>query len=123
MFHRHCLEHIGTTPARLLEKLRVEQARTLLTTTSMPAKAIAAAAGLENPTNVEGSQSSRDMSLDRLSWNEFVLSLLRLGHLSLPRCIAIWNETPASRRITLLAIYCGADNTITLQTEISRFCA
>jgi transcriptional regulator GlxA family with amidase domain len=71
MFHRHCLEHIDTTPARLLEKLRVEQARTLLTTTSMPAKAIAAAAGLENPTNVEGSQSSRDMSLDRLSWNEF----------------------------------------------------
>jgi 2-dehydropantoate 2-reductase len=32
-------------------------------------------------------------------------------------------ETPASRRITLLAIYCSAANPITLQTEISRFCA
>ena len=52
-FHRRCLEHIHTTPARLLEKLRVEYARTLLTTTSMPVKALAARAGFGNPARMK----------------------------------------------------------------------
>lgn len=43
--HRHCLHALGTTPAKLVEKLRVEQARTLLATTHLPAKAIAARCG------------------------------------------------------------------------------
>jgi transcriptional regulator GlxA family with amidase domain len=43
--HRRCLEHVGTTPARLLDKLRVEHARTLLSTSSLPAKTLAAQCG------------------------------------------------------------------------------
>jgi transcriptional regulator GlxA family with amidase domain len=43
--HRHCLEVIDTTPAKLVEKLRVEHARTLLTTTELGTKTIAARCG------------------------------------------------------------------------------
>src|SRR5262249_35494438 len=44
--HRRCQEEFGNTPAKLVEKLRVEQARTLLTTTDLGTKAIAARCGL-----------------------------------------------------------------------------
>jgi transcriptional regulator GlxA family with amidase domain len=44
-FHRRCVEQLGTTPAKLVEGLRVEQARTLLTTTSLGTKVIAARCG------------------------------------------------------------------------------
>ena len=40
--HRHCLQELDTTPAKLVEKLRIEQARTLLATTQLGTKAIAA---------------------------------------------------------------------------------
>jgi transcriptional regulator GlxA family with amidase domain len=43
--HRRCLQDLRTTPAKLVEKLRVEQARTLLATTDMGTKAIAARCG------------------------------------------------------------------------------
>lgn len=43
--HRRCLEQLGTTPARLLDKLRVEHARTLLATTDLTLKTLAADAG------------------------------------------------------------------------------
>ncbi len=52
-FHRRCQEHAGTTPAKLLDKLRVEYARTLLSTTSMPAKALAAASGFGTPARMK----------------------------------------------------------------------
>jgi transcriptional regulator GlxA family with amidase domain len=42
---RHCLQALGTTPAKLVEKLRVEQARTLLGTTQLGTKTIAARCG------------------------------------------------------------------------------
>ena len=44
-FHRRCLEQLGKTPAKLIEGLRVEQARTLLTTTSLGTKTIAGRCG------------------------------------------------------------------------------
>ena len=43
--HRRCLQDLDTTPAKLVEKLRVEQARTLLATTDLGTKAIAARCG------------------------------------------------------------------------------
>ncbi len=43
--HRRCQEHLGITPAKLVERLRVEHARTLLTTTETSLKAIAYASG------------------------------------------------------------------------------
>ncbi len=43
--HRRCSEQMGVTPAKLLETLRVEQARTLLATSSLAAKTIAASCG------------------------------------------------------------------------------
>jgi transcriptional regulator GlxA family with amidase domain len=43
--HRHCKEELGTTPAKLVEKLRVERARTLLATTQLGTKIIAARCG------------------------------------------------------------------------------
>lgn len=44
-FHRRCAEQLGTTPAKLIEGLRVEQARALLTTTGLGSKAVAARCG------------------------------------------------------------------------------
>jgi len=43
--HRHCVQQLGTTPAKLVEKLRVERARTLLATTTLGTKTIAARCG------------------------------------------------------------------------------
>jgi transcriptional regulator GlxA family with amidase domain len=43
--HRHCVQVLDTTPAKLVEKVRIEQARTLLTTTSLGTKTIAARCG------------------------------------------------------------------------------
>jgi transcriptional regulator GlxA family with amidase domain len=43
--HRRCGESLSTTPAKLVEKLRVEQARTLLATTDLGTKTIAARCG------------------------------------------------------------------------------
>jgi transcriptional regulator GlxA family with amidase domain len=51
--HRRCQEHAGTTPAKLLDKLRVEYARMLLSTTSMPAKALAVASGFGSPARMK----------------------------------------------------------------------
>jgi transcriptional regulator GlxA family with amidase domain len=51
--HRRCLEHLGTTPAKLLDKLRVEHARALLSSTSMSAKALADACGFGNPARMK----------------------------------------------------------------------
>ncbi|MFO0555669.1 MAG: DJ-1/PfpI family protein [Polyangiaceae bacterium] len=46
--HRRCLEEAGTTPAKLIEKLRVEHARALLITTARPVKSVASAAGFSS---------------------------------------------------------------------------
>jgi transcriptional regulator GlxA family with amidase domain len=46
--HRRCLEQFGTTPAKLIAKLRIEQARALLTTTRLSAKLLAARCGFGN---------------------------------------------------------------------------
>lgn len=43
--HRRCLLHLRLTPAKLIERLRVEHARTLLTTTDRSAKTIAIDSG------------------------------------------------------------------------------
>ena len=43
--HRRCVQVLDTTPAKLIEKLRVEQARTLLATTPLGTKTIAARCG------------------------------------------------------------------------------
>ena len=43
--HRHCTRELDTTPAKLVEKLRIEQARTLLATTRLGTKVIAARCG------------------------------------------------------------------------------
>jgi transcriptional regulator GlxA family with amidase domain len=50
--HRRCLAQLATTPAKLLDKLRVEHARTLLATTQLPAKALAAACGFGSSTRM-----------------------------------------------------------------------
>jgi transcriptional regulator GlxA family with amidase domain len=44
-FHRRCLAHLSTTPAKLLDKLRVERARELLANGDEPVKSLAAACG------------------------------------------------------------------------------
>jgi transcriptional regulator GlxA family with amidase domain len=43
--HRSCLDALNLTPAKLVEKLRVEHARSLLTTTRLGTKVIAARSG------------------------------------------------------------------------------
>jgi transcriptional regulator GlxA family with amidase domain len=47
--HRHCLQALDTTPAKLVEKVRIEQARTLLATTGLGTKTIAARCGFGTP--------------------------------------------------------------------------
>ena len=46
--HRRCVESLGTTPRRLVEKLRVEHARVLLTSTRRSHKAVADACGFSS---------------------------------------------------------------------------
>lgn len=48
-FHRRCADVLGTTPAKLVERLRVEHARTLLATADVPAKTLAAVCGFGSP--------------------------------------------------------------------------
>jgi transcriptional regulator GlxA family with amidase domain len=43
--HRHCRQSLGTTPAKLIERLRLEHARTLLATTTLGTKTIATRCG------------------------------------------------------------------------------
>ena len=43
--HRRCLETLSTTPARLIEKLRVERARSLLESRDVPSKTLAQSCG------------------------------------------------------------------------------
>jgi transcriptional regulator GlxA family with amidase domain len=47
-FHRRCLEQLDVTPARLVVRLRVERARTLLATSRLSGKEIAAQCGLRD---------------------------------------------------------------------------
>lgn len=44
-FHRRCLAHLSTTPAKLLDKLRVERARDLLAAGDEPIKSLATTCG------------------------------------------------------------------------------
>ncbi|HEV7558920.1 MAG TPA: DJ-1/PfpI family protein [Kofleriaceae bacterium] len=46
--HRRCLDTLATTPAKLLDRLRVEHARTLLTTSDLAVKTLAARCGFGN---------------------------------------------------------------------------
>jgi transcriptional regulator GlxA family with amidase domain len=46
--HRKCLEH-DTTPAKLIERVRVEHARTLLATTTLSVKELAVQSGFRTP--------------------------------------------------------------------------
>ena len=48
-FHRRCLERLGVTPAKLLDKLRVERARDLLASSELPAKTLASTCGFSSP--------------------------------------------------------------------------
>lgn len=50
--HRRCLARLALTPAKLIDKLRVEHARTLLANGALPAKAVAAACGFGSPTHM-----------------------------------------------------------------------
>jgi transcriptional regulator GlxA family with amidase domain len=51
--HRRCLDRLATTPAKLLDKLRVEHARTLLATSDLAVKALAADCGFGNPARMK----------------------------------------------------------------------
>ncbi|MDB4962486.1 MAG: AraC family transcriptional regulator [Myxococcales bacterium] len=52
-FHRRCLDQLSTTPAKLLDKLRVERARDLLATTELPAKTLASTCGFTSPARMK----------------------------------------------------------------------
>jgi transcriptional regulator GlxA family with amidase domain len=51
--HRRCWEVLATTPAKLIDKLRVEHARNLLATSTLPAKTLAAQCGFGNATRMK----------------------------------------------------------------------
>jgi transcriptional regulator GlxA family with amidase domain len=51
-FHRRCLEHTHTTPAKLVERLRVEGARQLLEASQVDSKQIAARCGFADSTHM-----------------------------------------------------------------------
>jgi transcriptional regulator GlxA family with amidase domain len=50
--HRRCLE-LGTTPAKLIAKVRVEQARALLSASQLPVKTLAAQCGFGSATRMK----------------------------------------------------------------------
>lgn len=47
-FHRRCLDQLDTTPAKLIEKLRVERARDLVANGNLPAKTLATRCGFSS---------------------------------------------------------------------------
>ena len=47
--HRRCLAELGATPAKVIERLRTEHARLLISTTGLEAKVVAARSGFDNP--------------------------------------------------------------------------
>jgi transcriptional regulator GlxA family with amidase domain len=51
--HRRCFDTLSTTPAKLLDKLRVEHARNLLTTSDLAVKTLAARCGFGNPVRMK----------------------------------------------------------------------
>jgi transcriptional regulator GlxA family with amidase domain len=51
--HRRSLEHLGMTPAKLLDKLRAEHARMLLTSSTLPTKTIAEQSGFGTPSRMQ----------------------------------------------------------------------
>jgi transcriptional regulator GlxA family with amidase domain len=51
--HRRCRETLGTTPAKLLEKLRVEHARSLVATSTVSQKVLAAQCGFGEPARMK----------------------------------------------------------------------
>jgi transcriptional regulator GlxA family with amidase domain len=51
--HRRCLDRLATTPAKLLDKLRVEYARTLLATSDLAVKELAEDCGFGNPARMK----------------------------------------------------------------------
>jgi len=51
--HRRCLALLGTTPKKLLDKLRVEHARTLIADGKLPQKSLAAKSGFDNPARLK----------------------------------------------------------------------
>ena len=53
--HRRCAEHLGITPAKLVDRLRIEHARTLLATSDVSAKALAEQCGFGTATNMKRS--------------------------------------------------------------------
>jgi transcriptional regulator GlxA family with amidase domain len=53
--HRRCLEQLGVTPAKLIDKLRIEQARTLLTTSSLSMKLLSERCGFGSAAHMQRS--------------------------------------------------------------------
>ena len=51
--HRRCREHFGLTPAKLIEEVRLEHARTLLATTDISTKRLAIECGFGTTTNLK----------------------------------------------------------------------
>jgi transcriptional regulator GlxA family with amidase domain len=50
--HRRCVEHLGLTPGKLVDRLRVEYARTLLATSEQSAKELATSCGFGSPSHL-----------------------------------------------------------------------
>jgi transcriptional regulator GlxA family with amidase domain len=50
--HRRCLRHIGITPAKLVDRLRVEKARTLLASSRRSNKELASLCGFSSSTHM-----------------------------------------------------------------------
>jgi transcriptional regulator GlxA family with amidase domain len=50
--HRRCLRHIGITPANLVDRLRVEKARTLLASSRRSNKELASLCGFSSSTHM-----------------------------------------------------------------------
>jgi len=50
--HRHCRQELGSTPAKLIERLRTENARLLIANTTLEAKEVATRCGFENPSRM-----------------------------------------------------------------------
>jgi transcriptional regulator GlxA family with amidase domain len=51
--HRRCRERLGLTPAKLIQKLRVEQARSLLANRELSSKSVAASCGFGSATHLK----------------------------------------------------------------------
>ena len=75
--HRRCHELLATTPAKLIDRLRVEHAKTLLSTSKLPVKTLAGQCGFGNAVRMRRA-FERELGIDPRQYRLLFSSIVRV---------------------------------------------